>query len=262
LRWDNRFWSITRPGVISVEAAAKAAPDGYTLLMTAQSMWISPLLGTKVSYSASADFVPVSWAAAQHNVLIVHPSLPVRSVKDLIALAKARPGELNYASGPDGGGPHLSGELFKSMAGVSIMRVPYKGTAQALTDLISGSVQLMFAPAAVMTHVRAGRLQALGVTSAGPSALAPGLPPIAASLPGYQTGGVAAIFAPTGTPAPIVERLNQEIVRVLNTQDVREKLFNNGIETIGSSSQELATMMKSDLASMGKLIKQAGIRGE
>jgi tripartite-type tricarboxylate transporter receptor subunit TctC len=196
-------------------------------------------------------------------MIVVHPTLPIRSVKDLIALAKTRPGALNYASGSIGGAPHLAVELFKAMAGVNIVHIPYKGTAGGVTDLMSGQVQLMISTVASLTpQVKSGRLRALAVTSAQPSALAPGLPTVAVSgLPGYESTSVYGMLTTGKSPQASVSRLNQEVVRVLNRPDVKEKMLANGLEVIASSQEELAATMKSDMAKWGKLIRDLGIRG-
>jgi tripartite-type tricarboxylate transporter receptor subunit TctC len=252
-----------RPGVVAIEIAVKSAPDGYTLLMFSPSLWLAPLLGEKVSYDPIRDFVPVTLAASAPSILAVSPSLAAKSVGELITLAKSRPGQLNYASGPSGGTPHLAMELFNSLAGIRITRVPYRGSAQALTALIAGETQVMIAPVvAGMAAAKSNRLRALAVTSARPSALAPGLQPLAEVLPGYESASIAGIFAPQGTPASIVERLNREIVRVLSDAAVKEKLFNIGGEAIGSTPQEFGATVKADMARMGKIIRQAGIREE
>jgi tripartite-type tricarboxylate transporter receptor subunit TctC len=185
----------------------------------------------------------------------------VRSVKELIALAKARPGELNYATSGAGNSVHIAGELFRNMTGVNIVRVNYKGAAQALRDVLSGRVDLMFGvPGSVMPHIKSGRLKALAVTSAQPSALAPGLPTVAESVAGYESGSYLGFFAPARTPAAVIDRLNREAVRALNSADVKEKLFNTGTEAVGSSAEALATLVKSDRAKTGKLLKDSGIR--
>ena len=254
---DNR-------GAVASEIAAKAAPDGYTLLVNGSPVWLLPLLRASVPWDAVRDFVPITLAVSSPSILVVHPSLPVKSVRELIALAKARPGELNYAAGTMGATPHLAAELFKAMAGVNIVRVAYKGTGPGLIGLISGEVGLMFPNAgSAMPHVKSGRLRALAVTTAQPSALVPGVPTLAASgVPGYESVSPQAVFAPARTPATIINRLNQEIVRVLSTADVKGKLFNTGIEVVGSSPEGLAAKMKSDMARIGKLVKDAGIRAE
>ena len=241
---------------------AKAAPDGYTLIAAASTFLLGPLL-EKTAYDPVKDFAPITIATRAPNVLIVHPSLPVKSVKELIALAKTRPGELNYASGGTGSSAHLAAELFNSMAKVSIVRINYKGTGPALNELVAGQVQMMIAtPGSVVPHIKSGRLRALAVTSPAPSRLFPGLPTVAASLPGYEITAKAGVLAPAGTPATIVSRLNQEMVRVLNQQEVKDKLFSLGVEAGGNSPEEFGAMMKSDIARMSKVIKEAGIRAD
>ena len=188
----------------------------------------------------------------------------MKSVQNLIALARARPGELNYASGAMGSTTHLSSELFKAMAGIDIVRINYKGSAAALNAVIGGQVQLMFPIAAeVAPHVKSGRVRALAVASAQPSLLAPGLPTMAASgLPGYESGTVHGLLAPAKTPELIINRLHQEIVRFINKAEVREKLFNLGLDIVASSPDEFAASIKSEMARMGKLIKDFGIRAD
>ena len=242
---------------------SRASPDGYTLLVYSGTLWIQPLL-EKTPYDVARDFAPITLLTSAPNLVVVHPSLPVRSIKELIALAKARPGELNYGSSASGSSTHVAAELFKAMADVNIVRVPYKAAGQAINDLIGGQVQLMFGVVgSVAPHVKSGRLRALAVTTAQPTALVPGMPTVAASgLPGYESRSMIAMFAPAETPAPIVNRLNQEIVRVLNTTEVKEKLFKIGVEAVGSSPYELAAAMKSETARLDKVIKNAGIRSE
>ncbi len=250
-------------GIIAAQTVAQAPPDGYTLLFYTSTLWIGPLL-QNVSWDPVRDFSPITLAATSPNILVVHPSLPVKSVEELIVLAKARPGELNYSSSSTGASTHLAAELFKAMAGVNIVRINYKGGGSALNALIAGQVQVMFPSAGLVTpHVKSGRLRALAVTTAQPSALAPGLPTMAASgLPGYESGSIYGIFAPAGILATLINRLNQEIVRALNRTEVKEKFFNVGVEIVGSSPEEFAATIKSDMARMGKLIKDAGIRVE
>lgn len=250
-------------GAIAADLVAKAPADGYTLLFYASNIWLLPFM-RNVSYDPVRDFSPITLAVKAPNLLVVHPSLPVKSVKELIALAKARPGELNYGTGGTGSSNHLGAELFKALAGVNIVRITYKGAAPALNDVIAGHVQVMFpTTAAGAPHVKTGRLKALAVTTAQPSALAPGLPTIAAAgLPGYESAAMFGMFAPTGTRDTIIQRLSQEIVRVLTREEVKEKFFNAGVETVASSPAQLAAIMKSDMARMGKVIKDAGIRGE
>ncbi len=250
-------------GVIPGQTASKASPDGYTLLISGSILWIGPLI-QNAPYAPMSNFSPITLVGSSPNILVVHPSLPVKSVTELVAFAKARPGELNYASPGAGGSSHLAAELFKAMAGVNILRIPYRSTGMGLTALIAGQVELMFpATGGATPHIKSGRLRALAVTSAKPSALAPGLPTMAASgLPGYESVAPYGMFAPAGTPAAIISRLNQEIVRVLSRPDSKERLFNAGIEVVGSSPEQLAAAVKSDTTRMSKVIKDAGIREE
>ena len=252
---DNR-------GIIAGEMTAKAPPDGYTLLYYGSTVWLVPFLRDTVPYDPVKDFAPITLANKQAAVLVVHPAVPVNSVKELIELAKAKPGALNYGSGPAGSPNHLQAELFKSMAGVNIVRIPYKGIAPALNDLIAGQLQLMFPSASSVTpHIKSGRMRALAVTSAQPSPMLPGLPSIAGSgLPGYESVFMLGMFAPARTPAAIITRVNQEVVKVLNRTDVKEKFFGMGTESVGSTPEAFAAAIREDMTSMGKVIKDAGIR--
>lgn len=252
---DNR-------GVVAMEIVAKAPRDGYTLLAFGSPLWILPLLRSDAGWDPIKDFHPVILATSSPNILVVHPSVQATSVKELIALAKARPGQLNYASAGPGSIAHISAELFKSMAQVDILHIPYKGTGSAFNDLIGGQVQLMFSTAAAVTgHVKSGRLRALAVTSIKPSALAPGLPTVAASgLPGYDAASMVGVLVPAGTPRAIVNHLNKDIALVLDKPDVKERLFTTGSEIVGGTPEEFGAIMKSEIARLGKVIKDAGIR--
>lgn len=254
---DNR-------GAIASEIVAKAAPDGYTLLGNGSPLWLLPLLRANTPWDGVRDFAPITLAVSSPSMLVVHPSVPVKSVKELVALAKARPGELNYAAGTLGATPHLAGELFRVMAGVKIVRVPYKGSGPGLIGVMTGEVEFMFPGAAsAWGFVKQGKLRGLAICSAKPSDLFPGLPTVAASgLPGFESVSPQTIVAPARTPAAIVNRLNQEIVRILHSAEVKERLSNSGIQVVGSSPEELAATMKSDIARVGRLIKDAGIRAE
>ena len=248
-----------RTALQATELVAKSAPDGYNLNVSATA-WIAPLL-QKVPYDMS-ELAPISMLETQANIVIVHPSLPVRSVKELIALAKARPGELNYGSGATGGSTHLGVELLKSMAGVNIVRIQYKGSGPVIPALIGGEVQLsMQDVGSVMPQMKIGKLRGLAVTSAQPSALVPGMPTVSASgLPGFEAIGQTGIFAQARTPTAIIARLNREIVRFLNRADVKERFLAFGEEIVASSPEQLAATIQSDVAKWGKLIKEAGIR--
>ena len=255
---DNR-------GVVAVvgELVAKAPPDGYTLLLYAQALWLTPFLRDNVRYDPVKDFAPITLAVSQPSILVTHPAVPVKSVKELVALAKARPRELNYASAQDGSPAHMAGELFKSMAKAEIVRVNYKGSAPAFNDLIGGQVQLMFAPVGgSVPHVKSGRLKALAVTSAKASPLLPGLPPVSDALPGYEATSPYGIFAPAGTPAALIGRLNQEIERVLASPEVKEKFTSLGVDVVGGSPAVLAATVKAEMTKWGALIKAAGITAQ
>ena len=248
-------------GLIAAEIAAKAAPDGYTLLVYASNIWIIPLLRRDISYSMR-DFAPITWIARSPNILVVHPALPVNSVTDLIELARSQPGRLSYASGGAGATTHLAAELFKSMAKVDIVQVAYKGNGPALIDLAGGRVHVMFATASsVAPYLKPGRLRAIAVTSTEPSVLAPGLPTVAsAGLAGYESGSIYGVFAPARTPETIVRQLNAAIIAVLNTQPVKERFLASGVETVGSTPERFAEVIRADVERMSKVIKEAGIR--
>jgi len=251
-------------GAIGAEMVAKAPPDGYTMLFQGSNIWLLPYLRTYVPYDPVKDFTPIMLVTSSPNMLVVHPSVEASSVRELIALAKAKPGILNYATGLIGGSTHLAPALFNAMANVDIVQVTYKGGPAALTDLIAGRVQIMFPTiGSGLPHVKSGKLRALAVTTAQPSALFPGLPTIAASgLPGYEFINVTGMFATAKTAATIINLLNQAIGRVVNQADVKVKLLSVGDEVIGSSPEEFATAIKADMARMGKVIKEAGIRDD
>jgi tripartite-type tricarboxylate transporter receptor subunit TctC len=218
----------------------------------------------KMSYDVVRDFSPVSMTERIVYVVVVHPSLPVKSIKELITLARARTGELNYGSTGASGSGHLAGELFKSMAGVNILWVPYKSQPQATAAVFSGEVQMTILNGnLVMPYVKAGRLKALAVTSSDRSAFAPELPTVAASgLPGYEAVAISGILAPAKTPAAIVNRLHREIVRFLNLPEVKERFFNTGVEIVASSPEQFAAAVKSEIAKWGKVIKDADIKAD
>jgi tripartite-type tricarboxylate transporter receptor subunit TctC len=247
---------------VPAELVGKAPPDGYTMLLIGTNFWITPFL-QKVPYDPITEFAPLSLLARSPIILVVHPSLPVKSVRELIDLAKARPGALSYSTGPTGSSSHLAPELFKFMTGVNMVRIPYKDGATEIADLLGGQVQLTFGTAASVTpHVKSGRLRALAVTSPQPSALAPGLPTVAASVPGYASGSAYGTFVPGKTPVPIINRLNQEIVRVLNTTDVKQRMFDAGVDIVASSPADFAAALKVEMARSGKMIQDAGIMAD
>ena len=248
-------------GIIAAETVAKAAPDGYTLLVFGSPIWLLPLLQENVPYDPLRDFAPVTLATTAPTILAVHPALPVKSVKELIALAKSRPGDLNYAAGISGGPNHLVAELFNSTAKIKIVGVPYKGTALALNDLIAGRLQLgFFSAASVTPHINSGRLRALAVTSAQRSALFPDLPTVAATLPGFEAASIIGMFAPAKTPAAIIRQLNRQSAIVLQTAEVKQRFITYGTEVVGSSPEEFAAVIKTEMAKWGKVINDAGLR--
>jgi len=253
---DNR-------GIVAAEIAKNASPDGYTLLVYGANIWLLPYLRERVAWDPLRDFAPITIAVQLPNVLVVHPTVPVKTIREFIDYARTRPGKLDYAAGTIGVSPHLAAELFKSMTALDLVRVPYKGGGPALNGLIAGETQVMFPNVgSVMTHMKSGRVRALGVSSAQPSALAPGLPTIASVVPGYEVVAVICLYAPAKTPRAIVEQLNREAARVLKAPDVKERLFNAGNEVVANSAAEFAAYMKADMQKMGKVIKDAGIRAE
>jgi tripartite-type tricarboxylate transporter receptor subunit TctC len=249
---------------IAAEQVVKASPDGHTLLMYGSGFWLAPLLQDNVRYDPVRDFLPVILTNTAPNVLVVNPVLPVKSVKELIALARAKPEQLNYGTSGTGSSTHLASELFMSMTRVKIKRINYKGAAQALTDLVSGEIQLAFANAASgMPFITSGKLRALAVGSAERSVLVPGVPTVAeAGVPGYEAASINAMFAPAKTPAAVITRLNQEVVRVLAQADVKERLLGNGVEAGGGSPEQLEQKINGEITRMGKIIKEGNIRGE
>ncbi|MFZ9529897.1 MAG: tripartite tricarboxylate transporter substrate binding protein [Burkholderiales bacterium] len=247
-----------RGGVLSMEMVAKAPPDGYTLLLASASLWTSQFLRDNIAWDVQRDYLPISQLVTSPNVLVVHPSLPVQNVGQLIALARSRSGELNYSSGQTGSSSHIAGELFNQMAGVKIVRIAYKGQGPSMLALITGETQLSFPnSAAASPYVKSGRIRALAVTTAAPSALAPGLPTVAASgLPGYESRAVLGLFAPTRTPAALIEQLNAEINRTLNLPDVKQQLFDSGAEAVPGTPAELAAFIRTDMAMTGKVMRR------
>jgi tripartite-type tricarboxylate transporter receptor subunit TctC len=251
-------------GVFTGSIVSKASPDGYTLLFNGSSFWMLPFLQKNVPYDPVADFAPITLATSSPLMLVVHPALPVKSVKELVALAKAKPGELNYSSSSPGTPQHVAAELFKSMTGTNIVRIPYKGAGPAVVALVAGEVQMTFSSAgSAAPHVRSGKLRAIAIASAEPSALAPELPTVAsAGLPGFEAGSLWGFFAPAKTPRPLITRLHREIVAVLNKQDLKEKLFNATTEVVASTPEKFAAVIKADMQRGSQVIKAAGIRAE
>ncbi len=249
-------------GVVAGDVVARSAPDGYTLLLYGNTLWLLPLMRKQVPYDPQRDFVPVTLAGRAGNVLVVHPSLPVKSVKELIALARARPGQMNFSTAAPGTINHLAGELFNSMAKINIVRISYRGSPSALNALLSGEVQLMFAtPAPARPHIQAGRVRPLGVTTNTRLPAYPDVPTIAETgLAGFEAVSIHGIFAPAKTPDAILSRLQQEIVRILLRPETRDRFASIGAEPVGSTREELANEIKAEVARMGKVIREAGIQ--
>jgi tripartite-type tricarboxylate transporter receptor subunit TctC len=257
-----------RPGAggnIGADFVAKAPADGYTILMGAVATHaINPTLYSSIPYDAVKDFKPVTQLATTPNVLVVNPALPVHDVREFIAYAKANPGKLNFGSGSTGSAGHLAGELFKSMAGVEMTHIPYKGAAPAMNDLISGQIQLMFDNlASSLTQVKAGKIRALAVTTAQRSALAPELPTIAESgLPGFDINTWFGVFVPAGTPLEAVDVLHDEFVRALAEPDIREKMLAIGAEPVGNTPAQFATYIRSESEKYARIIKASGAKAD
>jgi tripartite-type tricarboxylate transporter receptor subunit TctC len=250
---------VENRGGLAAEVVAKSPPDGYTMLFYGPAAWTMQLF-RRIAFDPQRDLAPVIMAISSPIVLVVHPSVPVKSVKDLIALARARPGALNYASGTIGATPFVAGELFNYMAKVKIVRVPYNGTGPSVVGLVSGEVELMFPGAGSVWHfIEQKRLRALGVASDKPSALTPGLQPIGLTVPGYEATSYMAFFMPAKTPPAIINRINRELAQALAKPEVKEKLLKGGTEPVGGTPEDLGAYVRSDIARIEKLVKAAGI---
>jgi tripartite-type tricarboxylate transporter receptor subunit TctC len=256
---DNRPGGGTN---IGSELVARAAPDGYTLLVGGVPNSVNMSLYKKLPYDTVRDFAPVTRISTAPNILAIHPSVPVKTVKELIAMAKSKRGELTYASAGIGSSNHLSGELFRVMAGIEMTHVAYKGGGAAITDLISGQVSMYFGTTpSTLPHVKSGRLRALGLTGAKRSPAAPDIPTISeAGLPGYEQSAWHGLLAPANTPAAIVTRLNTEVVRALRSPDVAERFATQGVDIVASTPEEFAAFIRQDVAKYAKLVKAANIR--
>ena len=251
---------LLRPStVIGAELVVKAAPDGYTLLTVPITFAVTPSVFPKMPYDAEIDLAPVALIAAAPFILVVHPTLPVKTVKDLIALAKSRPGQINYASASAGGMPHLAGELFNIMAGVKLVHIPYKGAAPATIDLLGGQVSLMFNNMlSAMPHVKSGKLRAVAVTSAKRSSAVPDLPTVAETIKGFEASGWYGAFAPAATPRELIAKLNAEINRAMRLPDVAQRLAGDGVEAVSMTPEQFAKYLHQEIAKWGKVVKQSG----
>jgi len=260
----QQFFVENRPGagnMIGIESVARSAPDGYTLLMVPSTLALNSVLYKKVNYDPVRDFAPVTLAATAPNVLVINPQVPAKVLRDFIALAKEKPGSLMYGTPGIGTSPHMSMELFKSMAKVDIQHIPYRGTAPAVTDIISGQIQVMFANALTATpQVDGGKVRALAVSGPKRIASMPDVPPVAeAGVPGYEAMQWYGMVVPAGTPAPIIERLNAAALKALRTAEMKEKLASDGAEPAGSTPAEFAALIKSELEKWAKVAREANI---
>ena len=258
---DNRAGAGS---IIGTEIVTKAPADGYTLLLTSSSIAINPSIYKKMPFDATRDLAPISQLSTSSLIAVVHPSVPVHSIKALIALAKARKGELVYASSGTGSAPHLAVELFSSMTGVKMVHVPHKGAAPATMDLLAGHVALMFNNLiSAVPNVRAGKLRALAVTGSERTPALPDLPTIAeAGVPGYEASTWYAMFVPAGTPQPVVERLNREVSAIVKSPEIRKQLSAVGIDPVGGTPDALAKYLRSELVKWGKVAKTSGAKGD
>jgi tripartite-type tricarboxylate transporter receptor subunit TctC len=258
---DNRSGAS---GTIGTEAVAKAPPDGYTLLATFSSHTQNASLYSKLGYDTVRDFAPITQIATVANILVVNPAMPVKTVKELIALAKKRPGEILYASIGNGTPSHLSAELFDNMAGIKMTHVPYKGAAPSIISLLSGETQLTFTTVLVaLPHVKSGRFRALGVASLKRAAVMPEVPTInEAGVRGYESNAWYGLFAPAKTPASIVEQLHRETVRALQSPDLRDGLKNQGAEPVGNTGEQFNTIIKDEIEKWRKLVQTLGLKAD
>lgn len=265
-KWGQNFVVDTRPGaatIVGSEIAARAMPDGYTLLMITTTFAINPSLYKKLPYDPLRDFTPITQLNSQPNVIVVSPAFQAGSVKDLIALAKAKRGELTFASPGAGSAPHLSGELFQRMAGLQMIHVPYKGIPPAVTDVLGGRVAMLFTTTiSAAPHIKAGKLKALALTSAKRLPSMPDVPTIAETIPGYQAEAFQAVVAPAGVPRPIVEKLAAEIAGIVKSPEIAARFEADGAVPVGSTPLEFAAFLKSEMAKWNKVIREAGIKLE
>jgi tripartite-type tricarboxylate transporter receptor subunit TctC len=248
-------------GVIPGETVAKAAPDGYTLLFAGGTLWQTPLLQERTPYDAVRDFAPISLVYGIPYLLVAHPSLPVKSVKELIALAKARPGDINYSVSNAGSSSSLAGALFTYMTGTNLTRIPFRSQSARTASLLAGEVQLEFASlAGIVPYINSGKLRPIAMTSAAPSPQFPNIPTVAQTVPGYELISTSGLLAPAKTPADIIARLHQETVRALNQADVKNRLTSMGVDIVGSSPEHFANHIKGEVGRIGKVVKAMGLR--
>ena len=265
-KWGQNIVVDTRPGaatIVGTEIASKAAPDGYTLLMITTTFAINPGLRSKLPYDPFKDFTPITQLNSQPNVIVVAPSFSGKSVKDLIALAKSKPGEMTFASPGAGSAPHLAAEMLQRQAGVNMIHVPYKGIPPAVTDVLGGRVAMLFTTTiSAAPHIKAGKLRAVAITSAKRQPSMPDVPTVGETLPGYRAEAFQGMVAPAGVPQAIVNKLAAEVVRIVRLPDVAERFQLDGAEAVGSTPKEFAAFLKAEMQKWSKVIRDAGIKPE
>ena len=265
-KWGQNIVVDSRPGaatIVGSDIAAKAAPDGYTLLMITTTFSINPGLYRKLPYDPVKDFAPVTQLNFQPNVVVVTPSFAARSVKDLIGLAKAKPGALTFATPGAGSAPHLSAEMFQRAAGISMIHVPYKGIPPAVTDVLGGRVTMLFTTTiSAAPHIKAGKLRALAITSAKRQASMPDVPTIGETIPGYRAEAFQGMVVPAGVPQPIVGKIASEVARIVKLPEISQRFQLDGAEAVGSTPKEFAIFLKAEMQKWSKVIKDAGIKPE
>ena len=265
-KWGQNFVVDTRPGaatIVGTEIASRAASDGYTILMITTTFAINPSLYKKLPYDPFRDFIAITQLNSQPNIVVVNPAFQANSVKELIALAKAKPGGLTFASPGAGSAPHLSGELFQRMAGVQMVHVPYKGIPPAVTDVLGGRVSMLFTTTiSAAPHLKSGKLRALALTSAKRLPSMPDIPTIGETISGYQAEAFQGVVAPTGVPRAIVEKLGTEFAAIVKSREIAERFEADGAVPVGSSPQQFAAFLKSEMQKWSKVIREAGIQLE
>ncbi len=264
--WGQPVLVDNRPGasgMIGAEITVRAAPDGYTLLMVPVTYAVTPSLFPKMTYHAEKDLAPVAQVAAAPFLLVVHPTLPVKTTKDLITLARSRPGQLNFASASSGGIPHLAGELFNTMTGVTMVHIPYKGAAPATTDLLAGQISLMFNNMlSAMPQVKAGRLRAIAVTSSKRTPAAPALPTIAETVPGYEASGWYGALAPAATSRDLISKLNTDMNRAMRLPEVAQRLAGDGVEAVSTTPEQFGNYLRAEIIKWGKVVQASGAKAD
>ena len=261
--WREQVVVDNRIGVVGAEIAAKSQPDGYTLMFTTSSLAIRESVFAKLPYNTLRDFIPVSQAVTQSNLLVTHPSVPVKTVSELIALARAKPGELNYGSGGTATSNHLAGELFRLLAGIRVVHVPYKGVPAALMDTIAGRMQFAFgSPVSTLVHVKEQRLRLIAVTTAKRTRSLPDVPAIAESLPGYEFTGWMGLLAPAGTPRAAIDALHREVARVVHLPDVQQRFLADAAEPVGNTPEQFRAFLAAEIARWSRVARDAEIRAE